>query len=378
MPSATAAPTAPLPPSVESLIPPIRVASRQLVREWGFMRPTIAGTALSGAAVHALIEIGGAGDQTTGLGDLSRVLRVGLAAAKQAVRELQAAGHLAPPAATTTSGFTLTSAGRETLAAVHAHATAQVATALAALRPDEAAGVLSGLQSYAAALETWSGGPAGAAAEVECAPPGAEHGHAGVLDDIGIEAGYRPGILGRTLEMHMAYYANHHGWGRSFESSLAADLGALGERLDRPRCEVFAAVWRCRRADGPGPAEKTIVGTVYVDGDDGVAEGVSTAQIRCFLVEDAVRGRGVGRRLLAAAMAFVRRTGFAEVTLWTMTKLLPARRLYEEAGFRVAREEELVKWGQRDLFQKYAWRRPRGGGDDGEVASATADHIDGP
>ena len=340
--AATAAPS-PLPPSLEALIPPIRVASRQLVREWGFMRPTIAGTALPGTAVHALIEIG-AGDGTLDLVGLGRLLRVALPVAQQAVQDLQATGHLAPAASA--SGFALTPLGRETLAAVNAHASAQVAAALAALEPEEAARVLGGLQSYADALAAPTGG-------LFAAVDTAEHGRAAALDEISIEAGYRPGIIGRTLGMHMAYYGRDHGWGRSFESSLAVDLGALGQRLDRPGCEVFAAVQRRRRPGGE--AEETVVGSVYVDGSD-TAQGAATAQIRCFLVEDAVRGRGVGRRLLAAAMDFVRRVGFAEVTLWTMKKLLPARRLYEEAGFQVVSEAEMVKWEQKELFQQYAWR----------------------
>src|SRR4051812_28153242 len=101
----TVQPRTPLPSALESLIPPIRVASRQLVREWGFMRPTIGGTGLSGAAIHALIEIEAMG-RVVNLAELSRVLRVSLPAAKQAVRELQAAGHLASP--DSAPGFTLT------------------------------------------------------------------------------------------------------------------------------------------------------------------------------------------------------------------------------------------------------------------------------
>ena len=36
----------------------IRDASRRMVRELGFLKPTLAGTALSASAVHAIVEIG--------------------------------------------------------------------------------------------------------------------------------------------------------------------------------------------------------------------------------------------------------------------------------------------------------------------------------
>ncbi|MDN3718888.1 hypothetical protein QW131_05835 [Roseibium salinum] len=40
------------------LVNDIRAASRRLVREFGFLDKTIAGTDLSGSGVHAILEIG--------------------------------------------------------------------------------------------------------------------------------------------------------------------------------------------------------------------------------------------------------------------------------------------------------------------------------
>jgi hypothetical protein len=37
---------------VNNLIPSLREASRKLVREWGFLQPTFAGSTLTPAAVH--------------------------------------------------------------------------------------------------------------------------------------------------------------------------------------------------------------------------------------------------------------------------------------------------------------------------------------
>lgn len=46
---------------ISPLVSDIRAASRSLVREFGLMNRTVAGTDLSASAVHAIIEIGKAG-----------------------------------------------------------------------------------------------------------------------------------------------------------------------------------------------------------------------------------------------------------------------------------------------------------------------------
>ncbi|MEB8337511.1 GNAT family N-acetyltransferase [Streptomyces endophyticus] len=51
------------------------------------------------------------------------------------------------------------------------------------------------------------------------------------------------------------------------------------------------------------------------------------------------RGRGIGRRLIAAAIDRVRELGGTRLFLGTNTKLAPAIHLYEEAGFvRITRD----------------------------------------
>lgn len=44
----------------QDLVDDIRKSARELVRELGFLRPTIVGTDMSASAVHAILEIGAA------------------------------------------------------------------------------------------------------------------------------------------------------------------------------------------------------------------------------------------------------------------------------------------------------------------------------
>lgn len=50
---------------------------------------------------------------------------------------------------------------------------------------------------------------------------------------------------------------------------------------------------------------------------DGEDRGANIAHLRWFIVDDSARGSGAGRTLLAKALDFARRQGFAETHLWT-------------------------------------------------------------
>ncbi|KAL1841505.1 hypothetical protein VTJ49DRAFT_6996 [Mycothermus thermophilus] len=198
-------------------------------------------------------------------------------------------------------------------------------------------------------------------------------------DAITIAPGYRPGILARTLEMHLDYYYPRNGWGRQFEAVLSTGMGDLLKRLDRPVNQVWSAVLSAPApvqtpaptenptplpapaGEGPLPATaaalaERIVGVVYIDGECTGEDGV--ARLRCFIVDESVRGTGVGRKLLNEAMEFVKRVGFRECRLSTMRSLAAARRLYESVGFVEAGEEWFEEFGKGAWEMKYVWRRP--------------------
>jgi putative acetyltransferase len=60
----------------------------------------------------------------------------------------------------------------------------------------------------------------------------------------------------------------------------------------------------------------------------------TAVELRKMYLTPGVRGRGVGRALLAAALQEAKRRGFGRVTLETATVLKEAVRLYESVGFR--------------------------------------------
>lgn len=96
--------------------------------------------------------------------------------------------------------------------------------------------------------------------------------------------------------------------------------------------------------------------------------------LRCLIVDDSVRrGLGVGGKLFAAAMAFVKEVGFRECRLATSRELEAVRRLYGRGGFVVVVEEKSEEYvreddGRKQIFERmeYVWRRDGGGGDGGD------------
>jgi DNA-binding MarR family transcriptional regulator/N-acetylglutamate synthase-like GNAT family acetyltransferase len=299
----------------------VRAASRRLVRELGFLREGLAGTALPPSAVHALLEIDARGRLTAA--ELAGLLDLDKSSVSRLLRKLVETGEVAEAPGELdgrSKALSLTPHGQAVAAGIHGHAGRQVAAALGRLGPGERQVVADGLRLYAEAL----------AAGRAPAPP---------APAVTIEAGYRPGALGRCAEMHARHYARIAGFGQPFEALVAAGLAEFAARLERPRNRLWLAL---RGGE--------VIGTVAIDGED---MGLGIAHLRWFIVADGARGGGIGRRLLADAVGFCDRQGFTETQLWTFRGLEAARHLYEAAGFVLAEERPGRQWGQEVLEQRF-------------------------
>ncbi|MDG2676058.1 GNAT family N-acetyltransferase [Vibrio sp. 1733] len=93
-----------------------------------------------------------------------------------------------------------------------------------------------------------------------------------------------------------------------------------------------------------------ILASVAIDGED---LGHNRTHLRWFIVDDSLRGCGLGKQILNSALAFTDAQGFVQINLWTFSGLNAARYLYESQGFALVEEKLGLQWGIEVLEQRF-------------------------
>ncbi|NUX99919.1 bifunctional helix-turn-helix transcriptional regulator/GNAT family N-acetyltransferase [Paraburkholderia youngii] len=300
----------------------LREFSRRLVRELGFMRTTLADSDLAPSAVHAVIEIG----MSPGISakDLATILRLDKSNTSRQIAKLEASGLVKRTVCADdarSSELYLTAEGQKLRKKIDRFATDRVSGALRRMVPADQQALVRSLALYADAL---------AHGEVSKLPA-TEAGSAGIVE------GYQPGCIGDIASLHGRYYAQHWGFGAFFEKKVATELAEFAGALPAEGKGLWLYVENGRT-----------LASVVIDGD----VGTRVAHLRWFIVDDSLRGSGIGRQLLAHAMRFVDER-FDETYLWTFQGLDAARHLYESFGFRLSDESEGEQWGTRVVEQRF-------------------------
>ncbi|SDB91392.1 helix-turn-helix domain-containing GNAT family N-acetyltransferase [Paraburkholderia lycopersici] len=313
--------------SRDATILELRDFSRKLVRELGFMRATLANSDLAPSAVHAVLEIGmGPGISAK---DLAGILRLDKSNTSRQLSRLEAGGLIERRISSDDARATelyLTDEGENLRKKIDQFATDQVSNALRRMVPADQQTLLRSLALYADALAK-DNDPEAAAAKENIAP---------------VCEGYRPGCIGDIASLHARFYSEHWGFGAFFEKKVASELAEFANALPADG----KALW-LRIENGRSLA------SLAIDGDK--ATGI--AHLRWFIVDDALRGSGIGRQLMTCAMRFVDEQQFRETYLWTFSGLDSARHLYESFGFALDEQSEGTQWGTRVVEQRFSRRR---------------------
>jgi DNA-binding MarR family transcriptional regulator/GNAT superfamily N-acetyltransferase len=216
----------------------------------------------------------------------------------------------------------LTERGRAALAPLQRLAQDEVALMLRALSPTERARVVDAMHLIQTSLERSRD-----AAATAPAGPRERGARPCTLRE------HRAGDMGWIVSRQAALYAEEYGWTTEYEA-LAADIAAQFLKHFDPARE------RCWIAECDGAP----VGAVMI-----VRHSDTVAKLRLLHVERSARGLGIGKLLVEACIRFAGAAGYRQITLWTQSNLVAARRLYAAAGFRNIAQEPHHRFG-RDLI----------------------------
>lgn len=147
----------------------------------------------------------------------------------------------------------------------------------------------------------------------------------------------RPGDIGWITHRQARLYYEEYGWDERFEALVAEILSQFVLKFDRAREKAWIA-----ERDGE------IVGSIFC-----VAKSRTVALLRLLYVEPAARGLGLGTRLVDECIAFARAAGYRRMSLWTNSVLHSARRIYEQKGFRLIKEEKHRSFGKNLVGQNW-------------------------
>jgi GNAT superfamily N-acetyltransferase len=141
-------------------------------------------------------------------------------------------------------------------------------------------------------------------------------------------AEYPPGLIGTVSALFGRTIAASHGVDWSLDAMIAEQQCEFFRRFDGDRDRVWVAM----RNGSPK-------GALTIDGPNPENER-EAARLRFFILDESLRGLGVGKLMLAAAMDFCRERAYPRVFLTTLPGLDAAMRLYQAQGFTVVAQSD--------------------------------------
>ncbi len=149
---------------------------------------------------------------------------------------------------------------------------------------------------------------------------------------------YQTKDLEYIIKRHRELYENEYGFGPEFGDYVEKYVLRFHQCHDEER----ERIWIAEAVGKP-------VGVIaLVKNDD------TTAQLRWFLVEPEMRGKGLGHRLMKTVIDFCRTNDYCHIQLWTVNILEAARYLYQYYGFQLTETKENNTW-TRNLIKEERW-----------------------
>jgi DNA-binding MarR family transcriptional regulator/GNAT superfamily N-acetyltransferase len=289
----------------------VRRFNRYYTRQIGVLRKTFLDSPYSLGEARVLYEIASGRAQTAS--DVASNLDLDAGYLSRVLRKFERRGLIrrrTSPSDGRQSHLTLTPRGRKSFMPLDARSERATAAMLGKLAPADQARLIAAMATIETLLEGQICEPASKRHYILRLP--------------------RPGDFGWIVKRNAELYAQDYGWVAPFEGVCAQIVADFVNKYDESR-------ERCWIAEIDG---ENVGAVMLVDDGDGVA------RVRLLLVEPKARGLGIGARLVDELIRFARGAGYRKITLWTHSVLTAARRIYQEAGFKLMRSEEHQSWGQ--------------------------------
>ena len=162
---------------------------------------------------------------------------------------------------------------------------------------------------------------------------------------VAIRTSPHPGDVEAVEELHARVYVPEDGFGPRFVAYVADGIAELVRALEHD--PGAGRLWLAE-VDGH------LKGSIAI-----VRAAPAIAQLRWFLLDPELRGRGLGRDLLDEALAYAERAAYESVFLLTVKGLDRAAKLYRAAGFGLTDERPGAPWAGQAIEQRYELRLSR-------------------
>jgi ribosomal protein S18 acetylase RimI-like enzyme len=157
---------------------------------------------------------------------------------------------------------------------------------------------------------------------------------------VALRSDLRAGDIGAIVRLHGSLYAAEQGLDERFEAGIGSGIAAAVENG-----------WPGRGALRIAELHGRFAGSVAL-----TVEGPAEGRLRWVVLDPALRGHGLGRRMVSEVVAEGDALGLELIDLQTFSDLQTAGGIYRSLGFEVVETRRFSGWGRPILLQRYERR----------------------